>query len=170
MILKVIGAILIVVSCGSVGFKMAFNYREEEKNLREFIRILDYMECELQYRSTTFPELCRQVECTFKERLGEVFGVLALELEGNTSPSVEICLQAALKKCSDIPPLTLRNLTTFGGSVCRFDLDGQIKGLDAVRVECSKDLEVMEQNRDSRLRSYQTLGLCAGAALAILFV
>jgi len=28
----------------------------------------------------------------------------------------------------------------------------------------------MSKDRDVRLRSYQTLGLCAGAALAILFV
>ena len=32
------------------------------------------------------------------------------------------------------------------------------------------ELEQMAEGRDTRLRSYQTLGLCAGAALAILLV
>ncbi len=170
MLIKIIGAACIIFSCGGVGLKMAICYREEEKNLREFIRILDYMESELQYRSTPFPELCRQIECTFTQMLGAVFGGLARELDTNVSPSVEICLHKAITKYGDLPPLTLKNLTTFGKSVCRFDLDGQIKGIDAVREVCTKDLEGLEQNRDSRLRSYQTLGLCAGAALAILFV
>ena len=34
----------------------------------------------------------------------------------------------------------------------------------------SAALSRLETNRENRLRSYQTLGLCAGAALAILFL
>ena len=57
-----------------------------------------------------------------------------------------------------------------GSSLGRFDLDGQLLGLEAVRVYCQEQLSEMSKDRDVRLRSYQTLGLCAGAALAILFV
>ena len=34
----------------------------------------------------------------------------------------------------------------------------------------SRELEKMSTDRDQRIRGYQTLGVCAGAALAILFV
>jgi len=49
-------------------------------------------------------------------------------------------------------------------------MEGQLKGLESVRQECRRQVETLSYNRDARLRSYQTLGLCAGAALAILFV
>ena len=52
MILKVIGVILVIAGCGGVGFRIAANHRLEEKTLRQLIGILDYMECELQYRLT----------------------------------------------------------------------------------------------------------------------
>ena len=57
-----------------------------------------------------------------------------------------------------------------GASLGRFDLQGQLQGIESVRAQCRKDLAELEDNRDQRLRSYQTLGLCAGCALAILFL
>ena len=57
-----------------------------------------------------------------------------------------------------------------GSSLGRFDLEGQLQGLESVRIYCREQLDELSKDRDVRLRSYQTLGLCAGAALAILFV
>lgn len=170
MLVKIIGVLFVIGSCGGVGFKLASDHREEEKTLRELLRILDYMECELQYRITPFPQLCRQIESTFSMKIGNAFGLFALELDSMISPSVDLCMTNALAKCGNLSPYVHKNLVLLGKNVCHFDLDGQIKGIDAVRQECKKDLEALEQNRDSRLRSYQTLGLCAGAALAILLV
>ena len=58
-----------------------------------------------------------------------------------------------------------RNL---GSSLGRFDLSGQLKGLQSVRGECLRELESLEKNQPERLKSYQTLGMCAGAALVII--
>ena len=57
-----------------------------------------------------------------------------------------------------------------GTSLGRFDLTGQLNGLEQVRSHCRRELEALAGNRDQRVRGYQTLGICAGAALAILFV
>ena len=61
----------------------------------------------------------------------------------------------------------LRNL---GISLGRFDLPGQLQGIHTARGECQSALDRLCSNRDNRLRSYETLGLCAGAALAILLL
>ena len=66
--------------------------------------------------------------------------------------------------------LLLQQMLLLGKSIGRFDMDGQIKGLEAVRQDCRRRLDELSKDRDTRLRSYQTLGLCAGAALAILFI
>jgi len=52
----------------------------------------------------------------------------------------------------------------------RFDLPGQLEGIQAVRKRCEESLESIRKNRNERLRSYQTLGVCAGAALAIILI
>lgn len=170
MSIKVIGAIMVILGCGSFGFKLAANHLREEKTLRQLIAVLDYMECELQYRLTPLPVLCRQAAAESTGPLCQVFLFLALELEDQISPDVERCMTAALHKAKDIPILTQTGLLLLGRSLGRFDLDGQIKGLEAVRQECRRNLDNLNQNRDIRLRSYQTLGLCAGAAIVILFI
>lgn len=170
MSVKLIGAILVIGSCGGFGFKLAANHRREENTLRMLISILDYMECELQYRLTPLPALCRMAASESKGVLSQTFLALAVELEDQISPDVESCMNAALARITDMPELTREQMELLGRSLGRFDIEGQLKGLETVRRECRRNLEELNQNRDARLRSYQTLGLCAGAAMAILFI
>jgi len=170
MIFKILGVILVMIGCGSVGFRIAALHRYEEKSLRQLIGILDFMECELQYRLTPLPELCRQAASTCTDSPSAVFTELALEMESQINPDVDRCMAAALEKTKNIPPITRNKLIQLGKSIGRFDLNGQLKGLEAIRQECRRNLESLCDNQDNRLRSYQTLGLCAGAALVILFI
>lgn len=170
MILKIIGVVLVVGGCGSVGFRIAASYRQEERALRQLIGILDYMECELQYRLTPLPALCRQAAKEFKQMPGKVFFEMASEMDAQIAPDIECCMTAALEKVKEIPSVTRDALVLLGRSMGRFGLDGQLRGIEAVRQECRRNLELLGSNRETRLRSYQTLGLCAGAALAILFI
>ncbi len=170
MTFKILGVILVIVSCGSVGFRIAANHRKEERSLHNLVGILDYMECELRYRLTPLPHLCRCVAAKFPLIPGDFFSVLAAEMELQLSPDMEECVTRALRAQNSLPPITKRTIDFFGKTVGRFDLEGQLKGLDAVRSECKRNLEILTRDRDSRLRSYQTLGLCAGASIAILLI
>lgn len=170
MMIKLIGAVLIIAGCGGIGFRIAATHRLEERNLRQLIGILDYMECELQYRLTPLPELCRQASKEFTGSLGKVFAELCLEMEAQVSPDLDVCMSVVLAKATKLTALTREALSLLGRSVGRFDMEGQLKGLESVRQDCRRQLEALSFNRDARLRSYQTLSICAGAALAILFV
>ena len=79
-------------------------------------------------------------------------------------------MESVLKGCPEQPPLTRDNLILLGESLGRFDINGQLKGLESVRSSCRTALDSMTENREVRLRNYQTLGLCAGAALAIILI
>lgn len=170
MFFKIIGVALVIFGCGSMGFRVAASHRQEEKALRQLISILDFMECELQYRLTPLPQLCRQTATEFPQLPGAIFAELCLEMESQVSPDIACCMAVTLEKFKQLPPITRSCIDLLGRSIGRFDLDGQLKGLESVRQDCRRNLEMLENNREVRLRSYQTLGLCAGAALAILFI
>lgn len=170
MNIKVLGAILVIVGCGWVGFRMASNHVREETALRKLISVLDYMECELQYRYTSLPELCRQAAGQLKGPLQKAFLRLTQELEDQISPDVDRCMQMTLVTCQELPQYTRQMLASLGRSLGRFDMEGQLKGLETVRQECRRILDTLMKDKDVRIRSYQTLGLCAGAAMAILFL
>ena len=91
-------------------------------------------------------------------------------MEAQVSPDLDACMSSVVDKTAKLTPMTRDELVLLGKSVGRFDIEGQLKGLEAVRQDCRRLLESLLCNRDIRIRSYQTLGLCAGAALAILFV
>lgn len=170
MNIKLFGAILIIAACGGFGFKLVSTYQYEERTLRQLTGALDFMSCELQYRLTPLPALCRQTAAECKGLLSELFLLLAIELEDQISPDVNSCMLSAIAKLRRLPQLTKDNLELLGRSLGRFDLNGQLKGLEAVRQSCRSSVERMNQNKEVRLRGYQTLALCTGAALVILFV
>ena len=167
---KWIGAILVIGACGGFGFSMAHEALREERQLRRLIGIMNFMECEIQYHLTSLPALCRMSAGQVSGPLRDVFLKLAAELESCVSPDVEGCLRSVLNRDNKLSGKMRRLLTQMGKSLGKFDLPGQLKGIEASRNACKRELRDMEHNRDMRLRSYRTLGLCAGAALAVLLM
>ena len=167
---KIVGAVFILLGCGTIGMLAAVYKVREEHSLRELTSVLDYMICDLQYRMTPLPDLCRCTAMQTKGRIQDFFMALNQELENQIAPDVNCCVHAALEQTSDIPYSTRDALSQMGQTLGRFDIEGQIRSLEGIKAYGLKKLEVLESNRDVRLRSYKTLGLCAGAALAILFL
>lgn len=170
MILRLIGSALIILGCGGFGFALAANYKKEERSLRQFANILDYLSCELQYRLTPLPQLCRQAALDSSGFLNKIFMLFADELDSQLAADADLCMKSILAKHEDIPKYTKELMLLLGHSLGRFDLDGQMKELEYVRQECRRKLKQLDEHKDMRLRTYQTLGLCAGAALAILLI
>jgi stage III sporulation protein AB len=170
MNLKIVGAGMIIAGCGGVGFSMAASHRREEKAMRQMIAALDYMGWELQYRLTPLPELCRKAAAENTGSVRSVLLSLSGELDSQIAPDASACMKAALKKHPKLPLRLQKAMEQLGLSLGRFDLPGQLNGLDSVRHQCRRELDELSRDRSVRLRSYQTLGLCASSALAILFL
>ena len=170
MIIRWVGAVMIIVASAGFALLLAMFHRKEVSSLKNLIAALDYMECELQYRMYPLPELCRltALECT--DSLRNVFSELANQLEEQISPDVRYCMRTVLANQNRIPSQALDCLYLLGDSLGRFDLQGQLKGLENVRTTCRERLNRLNAGGDSRLRSYQMLGLCGGAALIILLI
>ena len=170
MIIKLIGAILIVCGCGSFGFVVGYSWRKEEKALRQLLVALEYMKYELSYRLTPLPELCRQVSNATEGVVRDFFNNLGSTLCEQLSPDAAHCVRVVLNSQKSVPDKAKNVLISLGRSVGKFDIDGQVGSLDTVMEECKHYLTQLTENQQSRLRAYKTLGLCAGAAIAILFI
>lgn len=170
MSFRYIGAILVFVSCGAAGFLKASGYRRQVRELEQLGHCLDLMLCELEYQLTPLPQICRNAANSASGCLGKIFANLSQELENQIAPDAASCMQAALAAVKDVPPQVEAVLNLLGNSLGKFDADGQISEISAVKRHCQELLSQMQENQTIRLRTYQTLGLCAGAALAIVFL
>jgi stage III sporulation protein AB len=94
---------------------------------------------------------------------------LARELEKQTEPDVQGCVRKVL---TGLPvSASLRYLLgELGQTLGRFDLPGQLRALERSIRETELALRAVREGAPERRRSWQTLGLCIGAALAILFI
>lgn len=168
MTLKLVGAVLILTTCGGLGLRSATEYLKEQKLLRQFVSILDYIECELQYRLTPLPDLCRLASSVTDSVLAEIFQALARELEVQASTNVKNSMEYVIDKFTVLTPLTRQTLLLLGQSLGQFDISGQIKEIEGVRHVCLQHLQEIASHKSERIRKYRTLGFCTGAVLVII--
>lgn len=168
--LKIVGAGIVIICCGWIGFSMASQYRREERILEAFIAALDYVGCELQYHLTPLQELCMQAAEHSKGIVSLVFSKLSEELESQIHADASICTEKVIASIPSLPGSIREYILMMGNTLGEFDLEGQLKGIDAVRTNCRTRLKEVQDSKEERVKSYQTLSLCAGAALVILFI
>ncbi len=167
--IKWIGAVLIVAGCGGMGFIRACAYRMEERMLEELGMALEYMSCELSYQMTPLPQLCRKTANLLRGRLKPVFLSMAEELDRQVAPDAPSCMGAVLAG-EQLPDSVRKILARLGSGMGCFDLPGQIRGIEGCAEQTQSVRRELADHRQDRIRSYQTLGICAGAALAILLL
>ncbi len=170
MMLKVLGVALTVVSCGIVGFQIASTYLNEISQFKQLIRALEFMENELLYRRTPLPDLCRRVSGDATGKITHIFDKLASILDTQVSSNVEQCMHIALSETEGLSKEFTSVMKQLGNNLGKYDIEGQINGIRSVKDECGSVLKSLENNQSERVRSIKTLGLCAGAAVAILLI
>lgn len=170
MSVKLIGALCILIGAGGWGVLSASRFKAKLRMMNQLYAALGFMICELQFRRTPLPQLFRKAADEYSGRIGHVLKMISQELDAQISPNAQRCVLVALDNCLDIPENIVELLRSMGTSLGKFDVDGQLQGLEAVRTSCYEQLKQLAQNKDIRIREYQTVGLCAGAAMAILFV
>ena len=169
MNIKWIGTAIILLGFGGFGFRLAATHRLRVKELRDLLSVMELLSSELRYRLTPLPELCLMAAGCVHGSVGKTFRRLRDELDRQIAPDAECCMSAAVS-ASCLTSDTKRLLLGLGRTLGRFDLDGQLQEIQATKEKVEQLLDKLTKDLDVRLRSYQTLGLCAGAALAILLL
>ena len=167
---KFFGAALVVAACGSIGFMMAAAHRKEVRLMKELITSIHFMRCELEYRCIPLPDLCRKTAHITSDAISAYFTVLSKTLDGQVLPDPKSCCAYALSQQKNLPQSVRNVIQSLSDTLGCFDMNGQIEGLQATIKQAESVLEKLTLDQDVRLRSYQTLAICAGAALAILLV
>jgi len=167
---KVLGAIMIILGCGGYGFRLAIRYKNQEKMFYQIIRIIDVIQSELQYRLTPLPLICQLVTKESSGCIKLIFRRLQEELYKKVSTDVSSCMQQVIFECK-VPSGTIREiLLLVANALDRFDMSGQIRGLEFARSSCIRYVDEIAKNKDEKTKCYKVLGFCTGIALAIVLI
>lgn len=168
--MKWIGVVLVLTGCGSCGFGMAASYNRTAQAFRQLLRALEVMQWEMQYRLTALPELCEAAAGSCSGPVARVFAEIGRRLTESRGEDIRLCILQAVSKNSDLPESCGKLLFHLADTMGRYDLEGQLRGLQATEAACREALAAIEDGKEGRLRSYRALGLCGGAALALLLL
>lgn len=164
------GAIIVIVACGCCGFSMARNYGELEHCLRQLISAMELMHCQMEYRLTTLPELCRILPSACSGIVGKVFSDLGQELERQETMDISLCMEEALLINPKLPTQCARSLRRLSRTLGQADLQLQLQGITTEMERLKAVLQQVSAERPGRVKSYRALGLCGGIALAIVLL
>ena len=116
-------------------------------------------------------ELLAQAGAQTEGAVGAVFSRCAAELRRRTS-TVQFAMQTALSHTPGLalPQSAQRALLALSASLGKFDVDGQCRAIDLAAACVGEALEDVEQASRARCRSYRTLGVCAGLAIAVILL
>lgn len=167
---KWIGAILIFSSCGGFGLSLVFRRLQEEAMIRQLENVLDEMLWELPFQLTPLPDLVQHASDGIKGQLKNILSSFSFQLDRQVLPDAAACMEAAVNDSDLAFPHVRKLLTIIGSSLGRFDLSSQLKGLAVAKEQCSTEYTHLHSDRVDRLKSFQALSFCAGAALVILLI
>lgn len=170
--LKALGMIFVIVGTSGVGFSMAISVKRTTAVLQQLLSALELMKHEISYKKTPLPELMRIVSLSSKGGVADFFGRVASDCYQRQEASVN----AIVKKClaetpASVFPSNVRQiLLNWGNGLGKYDVTGQLCAIDLANERLRALLNQYQAEQTSRMRSYCTLGVCAGLAIAIILL
>ena len=169
-VLQLVGTALVLGGCGGCGFAMAAECRNLEQNLRQTQNALEILQCEIECRLTPLPEICGILQSACPGPVGAFFGELRKELLLPDAGELYVCAGAAVSRIRDLPAPCKKILLELCATLGRYDAEAQLRAIVGAKDETLRTLEMLRAEQAGRIRSYRALGLCGGAALAILLL
>lgn len=166
--MKILGVIFIVLSAGSVGFRIAAALKTRCMMLRKLLSGFHLLEHELSFLATPLPQAFALMATMLEGGYKHIFATVAEKMDKTRWLSPKTAMEQALKEYPDeqIGDVFLE----FAGNMGKYDLDMQMKGIEIARSRVERLLGKLEEERCIRSKTYETLSICAGLAAVILLI
>jgi len=169
---KAFAAVLIILSCGSMGVIAAGSYAQRVHHLRELLRFLHLLESEIQFSRTTLPKFLAGQAPLFSGVVGRFLAVLRQGLEEGQGDSFQAIWEQGLALLADngLPSAALEDLRACGAALGRSDAAEQCKHIQRALFRLEQALAAAEEERSRYQRLWQYLGFCTGLLLVLLLI
>lgn len=166
--MKLAGILFIVGSAGFVGLRIARSLRNRCRMLRQLLQALGVMRSEIAFCGTALPQVFALMAVGCDGSLERIFSETAKRMDKQRWMTPLQAMEQALadeKTCFLFP--MLKDLARQLG---KYDLEAQISAVDGTKARAETMLQQLEQEQSRKSGTYETLGICAGIAVAILLI
>lgn len=173
MTIKIIGAFLVVISCGALGFYFSSELKTRISDLTELKKILTLLRGDIRYTNAPLPEamqtLSKRHDGTYKQFLENVSNSL-LELNGESFAKIwkkgveNNLLHTSLTKED------YQLINQLGESIGYLDKNMQINTLDLYTEQIEGTIEELSKSVKEKTHLYNSLGIMGGIFIIIILL
>ncbi|HBM97931.1 MAG TPA: hypothetical protein DD413_00755 [Ruminococcus sp.] len=166
LIVKLIGAALLIASSFSVGFSMSKSLYRRKQFLKSFIVFIDSLATHIRYNTDDIFRLvsmcsdCEELKCF------EFFS------KPHTEPFEKVWSKSVLTipRAYALTKADTDLILQFGAQLGKTDIDGQLKHIKLYKDFFKKQLDEAEEAIAKKSKLYKTMGLFAGSAAALMMM
>lgn len=170
--MKLLGAALVVLASCVVGFGFAGSVRAQMRQMEALLAAVTTMKSEIIYRMTPLEALL-DILCHAQDPvIGDFFENWKDTLYHGEYTTVQRALHQAVRKTEglDLTDETVQTLDVLAGSLGKSDVEGQCAAIDLALEQLRLQLQYLQADSHRRVRSYRTISVCTGLALAVILL
>lgn len=170
MVLKLVGALLVVLSSGYAGLLVARKFHARPGELRDLRAALLVLEAEIAYAATPLPEALEQLARRSPEPVSLLWARTAAMLQDGQGRSTGEVWPAALEFFSRISALNqedLEILFQFGLNLGNSSKAEQVQNLRLAGEHLRAQEDKAERERQQNEKLWRTLGFLGGLAVVL---
>ena len=173
MVLKWIGAIMVIGSSGTLGFYMGGQLHRRLAQLRAVRQMLYMLKGEISYSAATLPEsvahIAGKTPQPFREFLERVSGRLDA-LEGENLELVWQQEVLRIRKKTSLTGDEIREWEGLGGRLGYLDRTMQLQFIDLFLMQWEEKIRLLEADCAKTCKLYQDLGVLAGLLVTLVLL
>lgn len=166
--MKIAGVLFIVISAGSVGFRIAAGLKNRCKSLRQLYNAMQQLYHELAFCATPLPQVFALLAASCAEEHKKIFEQVSAEMEQNRWMTPRSAMERSLKLYPN--EFVGEILLELAGKLGKYDVQAQLLGIEDAKHQMEEMLGNLEEERRLKSKTYKTLSICAGLAAAILLI
>ncbi|MGQ9778569.1 MAG: stage III sporulation protein AB [Bacillota bacterium] len=170
--LRILGALFILVGTGGLGHLMAGGLAEHAANLRRLVAALQHLESEIVFASLPLAQALHRTARTIGGEVGKFMEAVAASLaqnDGKTSALVWKETLAAYGPELLLAPAEMEILAALGAALGGSDREDQAKHLALARASLQRYADEAREKAEKGKRIWYYLGFSAGAFLILVF-
>lgn len=160
---------MIILGAGSFGIAKTAQFYRQQRQLRSFLNALEILKCEMEYTLYPLPKLCRITAERSDRICADFLRMYADSLDGGACRSAAAREAFNAVKCVLPQDAGMAVLDLFS-ALGRYEVDGETNLLKLTQHRLKAALERGEAEKRPMAKGYTILGVCTGAAVAILLV
>lgn len=171
--MKIIGMVLIFISCSGIGLTFTYIYKKRLEELSEWRKGIALIKNEINFALTPLPEAFEIVAGRLEKEINIFFKGLGKLLQSSQNNSLENLDDNIIKKMLVDTCLNEKDKVLIVGFIKRLgllDKESQINNLALHINNMDQEIEKLKKDEEKNNKLYKTLGILSGIFIIVIFL